>query len=287
MLLIYTWLGLQLNANGRYRIFQFSKPLNSLLTVLANVLLFFAAVFGFFFIHQISTGSTLDTADRGMIYFVYFIILIIAVFIARILRFQIIHRDDLAEKELLKQQSLQNELNALKNQINPHFLFNALNSLNSLVRENEEATTFVNELAYMYRYILQSGQQDLVSLKDELKFLNSYIHLIKVRYRDRVSFDIAIPESQLTKAIPSLTLQLLAENAIKHNEISEAHPLEVKLYFKDDLLVIENKIRPRTTLVQSTGHGLENINKRYMLLLNAPITITQENEIFIVKLPLI
>ncbi|WP_299525653.1 sensor histidine kinase [Winogradskyella sp.] len=285
-LFAYSFIGLQLNTNWRYRL-NYSKITNGVFTVLANIGLFFGAVFSFFYSHQMITATTLTSSGKGMSYFVYFTILVIVIFISRILRFQVIHRDDLAEKELLKQQSLQNELTALKNQINPHFLFNALNSLNTLVRGNQEATTFVNELSYMYRYILQSGQQDLVTLNEELKFLNSYIYLIKTRYRNRFVLDINIPENTLNKNIPSLALQLLVENAIKHNEISEENPLKVSIYLENHTIVVKNKIRSRSTLVHSTGQGLENINKRYKLLKGNEIMITKQNEFFIVKLPLI
>lgn len=138
----------------------------------------------------------------------------------------------------------------------------------------------------MYRYILQSGQQDLVTLSEELKFLDSYIHLIKTRYRDRFSIAITIDDIHLNKTIPSLTLQLLVENAVKHNEISEDKPLLVNIYSENDMLVVENDIQPRTTLVESTGQGIANINKRYILLKDKHISISESNNKFIVKLPL-
>lgn len=138
----------------------------------------------------------------------------------------------------------------------------------------------------MYRYILQSGQQDLVSLKEELKFLNSYIFLIKTRYRDRFNIQIDIEDKWLSEEIPVLALQLLVENAIKHNEISESNPLSVKLYTEDHNLVVENKIKPRATFVDSTGQGLANIDKRYVLLKEKHIVISNANNIFKVKLPL-
>lgn len=216
----------------------------------------------------------------------YFVVLVILIFIARILRYQIILQEDIAEKELLKQQSLQNELSALKNQINPHFLFNSLNSLNSLIRDNKKATTFVIILSFMYRYILHSGQQDLVTLKEELKFLESYIYLMKTRYRDRLSIQMDIEDKWLSEDIPALALQLLVENAVKHNEISEINPLKVKLYIEDNYLVVENKIKPRATFVDSTGQGLANIDKRYILLKEKHIVISNLNSIFKVKLPL-
>ena len=228
----------------------------------------------------------MTSADTNLLYFVYVIITIIIMFVANILRFQSLREADLVEKEQLTRQNLQNELSALKNQINPHFLFNSLNSLNSLVRGNTEATKFVNKLSFMYRYILQSGDQDLVSLKEELKFLDSYLFLIKTRYRDKFSVEINIDEQWLNYTIPVLSLQLLVENAVKHNEISKSNPLEVRLYVEDNAIVVENIIKPRTTFVESTGKGLANISKRYQMLKQQDISISKQDNIFKVKLPL-
>jgi len=168
----FSWLTLQYNTNWKFIYKDFNRYLKLSITILINIVLLFASILIFFNIHEVITEEVMNSPDKGLAYFVYSIILLILIFIARILRFQITHQEDVAEKELLKQQSLQNELSALKNQINPHFLFNSLNSLNSLIRGNKEATTFVNKLSFMYRYILQSGQQDLASLKEELKLFD-------------------------------------------------------------------------------------------------------------------
>jgi LytS/YehU family sensor histidine kinase len=138
----------------------------------------------------------------------------------------------------------------------------------------------------MYRYILQSGSQDLVTIKEELKFLESYIYLIKTRYRDRFQIEINVDENVLNKKLPTLALQLLVENAVKHSEISETNPLLVKVYSEDDFVIVENLIKPRTTFVDSTGNGLVNLNKRYELLKNNNIIISNTNQVFKVKLPL-
>lgn len=284
IMFLFTFIGLQFNTNWKHRFFGSNKILNIGITIVANVIIFFLTLWSFIAIHEGVIGVEMNKSDRGLLYFVYFVILLIVIFISRILRFQIVQQEDQVEKDLLKRQSLQNELSALKNQINPHFLFNSLNSLNSLVRGNEEATSFVNNLSYMYRYILQSGQQDLVTLDEELKFLESYIYLIKTRYRDRFNIDINIEEQLMNCTIPSLTLQLLVENAVKHNEISQEKPLTVKIYNLDNELIVENKIQPRSTLVESTGQGIANINKRFMLLKDNHISVSNSNNLFTVKL---
>ncbi len=197
---------LELNTNWKNIYSQYTIFWRTCITIALNAIWFLGIVKLFVLMYPIATGQLLSESEIGFMYFVYFIILIINVFIARILRYQTVHQEDLIENERLKQQNLQKELTALKNQINPHFLFNSLNSLNSLVRDNKEATTFIKELSFMYRYILQSGERDLVSLQEELKFLDSYIHLIKARYRDRFMIDIAIDDMCLQREVPPLAL---------------------------------------------------------------------------------
>ena len=285
-LLLYSWLVLQINTNWKDFISAGDKRLKKAIIVTINVIVLVFGLMLFKFIYNLILANSMTSADTNLLYFVYVIITIIIMFVANILRFQSLREADLVEKEQLTRQNLQNELSALKNQINPHFLFNSLNSLNSLVRGNTEATKFVNKLSFMYRYILQSGDQDLVSLKEELKFLDSYLFLIKTRYRDKFSVEINIDEQWLNYTIPVLSLQLLVENAVKHNEISKSNPLEVRLYVEDNAIVVENIIKPRTTFVESTGKGLANISKRYQMLKQQDISISKQDNIFKVKLPL-
>ncbi len=277
---------LELNTNCKNIYAQYSTFLRTCITIVLNTILFLGIVQLLVSIYPLVTGQELSESETGFMYFVYFVILIITVFIARILKYQMMHHEDLLENEKLKQQNLQKELTALKNQINPHFLFNSFNSLNSIVRDNKDATTFIKELSFMYRYILQSGERDLVSLQEELKFLDSYVHLVKTRYRDRFVIDIVIDEEYLLKEVPPLALQLLVENAVKHNEISEKNPLQVKIYSKDSIIYIENEIRERTSFVDSTGNGLMNLDKRYFLLKKQHISISNKENIFSVKLPI-
>ncbi len=274
--------------NTRWKIIysHYSISYRNGITFLLNSFLLLAMVQLFVISYNNIVGQKLTESEIGLTYFVYFVILIITFFISRVLRYQIIHQQDLLEKQQLKQQSLESELSALKNQINPHFLFNSLNTLKSIVQENEQADTFINKLSYMYRYILQSGISDLVTIEEELKFLNSYIHLLQTRYRNRLEIYINIEDNYLNKKIPPLSIQLLVENAVKHNEISEQHPLHIYVFSKEEKIQVENKIRPRKELVESTGNGLININKRFQLLKNKSISIQSKDEMFSVKLPI-
>jgi two-component system LytT family sensor kinase len=285
------WLGLfswfVLNFNTHWRFTKLPKSLQHFFgTLLGNLLVYVIFVFGLIISYEAIVGNALVKADKILLFVVYLIVGLIMLFTANIMRLQMVHRDDVLEKEVLKNQTIAMELQALKNQINPHFLFNSLNSLSAIVRANEQATDFVSNLSYMYRYILQSGERDMVTLSEELDFLNSYVHLIKTRYRDRFDCRITIDELFLNTQIPVLTLQLLVENAIKHNEISESHPLLVEVYTEEDELIVSNKMRARQSFVESTGQGLPNISKRFKMLKGAQIKIKDKEGQFIVRLPL-
>ncbi len=282
---LFSWLILQINANWSYRFLK-----TAALRIAVMILVGFAILAGTLKLLELLypnlAGQGIPFEERGFLFFKYVIIWIVLFFIARILKLQVIQRESVLENEYLKQQNLQNELAALKNQIDPHFLFNSLNSLNYLIRDNKEATSFVTKLSFMYRYILQSGDRNLVTVKEELKFLKSYIYLIKTRYRNRIEITISIDDTYLTRELPPLALQLLVENAVKHNEISETNPLKVKIYSQEDAICVENEIRPRTTLADGTGNGLANLDKRFYLLGKQKLEISTEKNTFYVKLPL-
>ena len=281
-----SWLILQLNANWRYLLKSRSLFIEIVITILVHVVLFYSIIRLFLLVYTWLIGNEPTTSEIGYIYLGYIIVFVLLFFVAKMLHYQVVHKHNLIEKEALKRHSLESELMALKNQVNPHFLFNSLNSLSSLVRDNEDATKFIDELSLMYRYILQSREEDLVSLEQELNFLKNYMYLIKTRYRNRVEIEIAIDTKWLKHTIPVLSLQLLVENAVKHNEISKENPLLIKVYIEDNHIVVENEMRPRKTLVKSTGQGLNNIDKRYLILKRNNIIIDQYENKFKVKLPL-
>ena len=283
---LFSWLILQLNANWAYIASKFTFSPRIIMLLLANIVVLMSGLGLMEYLHPVLVGAPISKEEKGFLFFICVIVLIVLFFIARILRLQIIQHENMIENERLKQQNLQNELTALKNQIDPHFLFNSLNTLTSLVRDNEKACQFVKKLSFMYRYILQSSDKDLVTVKDELKFLESYTHLISTRYRDRFKIAIDIDTKYLADEIPPLALQLLVENAVKHNEISETNPLKVIIYVKENSIFVENQIRPRTTLAEGTKNGLLNLKKRYFLVSKKEIIVRRENNTFSVQLPL-
>lgn len=191
------------------------------------------------------------------------------------------------EVELLKTENIKSQLETLKSQINPHFLFNSLNTLISVVDTNPTiAKDYIQNLSKVYRYILQIKDQDLVTLEQELQFTEAYCSLFKIRFEDKISFNIEVDDASLKKYLPSLVLQILIENAIKHNAIGEQNHLKVEIYIELQKLIIRNNMQPKKQTVESEKTGLQNIAERYKLLLNDEIEVIQNAAFFTVKIPL-
>jgi sensor histidine kinase YesM len=187
----------------------------------------------------------------------------------------------------LQKENLQARLEALKNQIDPHFLFNSLSTLTTLVYKNQDmAVDYINQLSRLYRYILEKKDDMLVLLKDELENLESYFFLLRTRFSNFILLDIKIDDytKDNTYVFPC-SLQMLAENAVKHNRCSESEPLKVFIYETIDSIVVENVIRPRRRVEDTSGLGLKNIMKRYELINAQKMEINAENEVFRVSLP--
>jgi sensor histidine kinase YesM len=193
------------------------------------------------------------------------------------------------EKADLQESSTKAQYIALQNQLNPHFLFNSLNALISEIEyDPKNAIEFTRNLSDVYRYILQCQEKDLVSLKDELEFLDAYIFLHKVRLGDCISVKKEFTDELLDRKLPPLTLQLLAENVIKHNTISLSKPIEILIEYieKDEVLQISNLLRPKKGVLVS-GKGMNNLDRRYKLICNKNIEVEKNETHFIVKTPLL
>lgn len=192
--------------------------------------------------------------------------------------------------EKLKTEKLQNSYNALMGQINPHFFFNSLNGLNSLIRngEKEQTLTYLDELSNVFRYILQSNKKELVTLAEELQFAKAYTYLLGVRYEGKLFFSIQADPPYLLWYLPILSVLPLIENAVKHNVISKQSALQIDIYTtKDDLLVVSNPIHPKMEDCASNGIGLKNLWGRYRMLTNKDIRISNRKDYFKVSLPLL
>ena len=197
-------------------------------------------------------------------------------------------KQSILEVEKYKTESANAQLQNLKNQLNPHFLFNNLSVLTSLIYINQDkAVAFINELSKVYRYALDSKSAELVSLREELDFLYHYIYLLKIRFDSSISFHFNIDENKMNSYLPPMCLQMLVENTIQHNEASQAKPLQVSIYTADNLLKIENTIQKRSDETASSGMGLKNIQSRYSFFSDNKIEISNDGNKFMVSLPLI
>lgn len=191
------------------------------------------------------------------------------------------------DTEKLKRENLQAQFDALKNQINPHFLFNSLNVLTDLVYMDQDlAAKFIQRLSVVFRYVLDSSKKELVSLKSELDFLNSYIFLLKIRFGENLLIELPEYEDKGQNIIP-LCLQMLLENAVKHNVVSEEEPLKVVVKIEDDQVSVSNNLQLRNLTESSTKLGLTNIKARYELLIGKSVKVEQKKERFTVYVPLI
>jgi LytS/YehU family sensor histidine kinase len=192
------------------------------------------------------------------------------------------------ENERLKTENLAARYNMLMGQINPHFFFNSLNSLSMLVREqdNDRALEYIDQLSYTFRYIIQNGQSGMTTLSEEMEFAEAYAYLFKIRYEDKLFFDIDIAEEYMSWTLPALSLQPLIGNTVKHNTISSKQLFRVRIYTKDGYLIVANEKRPMLEQSAGTGVGLSNLSSRYQLLLNRDIEILDNDKEFVVRLPL-
>jgi two-component system, LytTR family, sensor kinase len=197
-------------------------------------------------------------------------------------------RKSLVEVEKYKAESLQAQLKNLKDQVNPHFLFNNLSVLSSLVYLNQDkAVDFINQLSKVYRYVLDNKDNELVTLETELAFIRSYAYLFQIRFDKNIEFHFDISESSAKLLIPPMALQILVENTIKHNEISSEKPLKVCIVAFEDELVVKNNFHLRSNPEPGSNTGLKNIRDRYKHFTDKEVQVSQTETVFEVKIPLL
>jgi LytS/YehU family sensor histidine kinase len=196
---------------------------------------------------------------------------------------------DLVKVERSEKLKIQAQLDALKSQIDPHFIFNSLNTLSYLISQNQEKAKLFNDtLAKVYRYILLNKEKDLIQLKEEIEFASNYFYLLKIRYQTGLSMIIKMDNVSVEDyLIPPLSLQTLIENAIKHNHFSEKIPLSIDITISEKEIRIVNQKNIKRFDIQSSRIGLSNLNERYSLILNRNISILQTTEYFTVVLPIL
>ena len=216
----------------------------------------------------------------------FFLILIISIYEGAYLFAEL--KKSRLEREVLVKENITSQLEGLRNQVNPHFLFNSLNTLASVIpNDPDKAVRFVTKLSKVYRYILDLKDQKLIPIKKELDFLQSYTFLLKERFGENISFDIDVEEDDYAKLVVPLSLQLTFENAIKHNIITKSKPLEIQVYLENDNLVVKNTLQIKNTVGSSTKMGLQNIKNRYSFFTDKEVGVVTTMSHFIVTLPLL
>jgi len=235
-------------------------------------------------------GYTVDGADLTYAILVGLIVNIVSESLWELMYIMDRYKESAAEKEMMEMMHLKQEFNNLKQKVNPHFLFNSFNTLSSLIEEDEErAELFLDELSKVYRYLLRNNEKGMSTVDEEIKFILSYSKLLETRYGDGFKLEMEIDPEARDKQIPSLCLQLLVENAVKHNVVSRQNPIRIVIKTTDDgYLTVENNLNKKTRKsIESTGIGLANIRVKYRLLNHSDVTITESGEYFRVVIPLI
>lgn len=265
-------------------------PLRRLIATFIGVsLLVFVSTFLIHFIyHYIVFRTELPAIFERYSFSQFYYIMLVTIGINAIMHgrgFLINWKQAAIDIERMKTEQVASQYESLKNQVNPHFLFNSLNALSSLVYDDQKAAVlFIRKLSEVYRYVLDKKDQEVVPVKDEMAFVQSYIFLQKIRFGDNL--ELTIEGEEIAGFVPPLAIQVLVENAIKHNVVSTAKPLEIKIIYKRADVVVSNIINLKKTK-DSTGTGLENLKARYAYLSNVPVDISDKEGVFKVLLPVL
>jgi two-component system LytT family sensor kinase len=199
------------------------------------------------------------------------------------------YKESLSEKEMLEKMGIEQEFENLKSQVNPHFLFNCFNTLSSLIEvDRKQAEIFLDELSKVYRYLLRNNEDGISTVENEVKFMQSYYRLLKTRYGDGLNMNIEIDKRYYPYLLPSLSLQLLVENAVKHNIVSKQQPLMLEIFTAaGNKLVVNNNLQKKQKKEKSTYIGLNNIRSKYKLMNQNGFQVVEGEKNFMVVLPLV
>ncbi|MBL7730962.1 MAG: histidine kinase [Chitinophagaceae bacterium] len=266
-----------------------SNPFLKIITICSVSSLYGAATGGFAFILWEKLRNT-DFPDGALTRFIALCVIAVVVFT---LIYEILY----LSKEREKASRLMNEMGRelshaelalLTNQLDPHFVFNSLNAMNHLILNNPmQAHLFNNNLALVFKYFLKNKTRELIPLQDEISFINSYFFLLEIRYEKKLQLNFSLGENAASIMIPPCALQILVENAIKHNEFTNEHPLLINIAMNGHYLKVSNKTRPKPYAANSTNIGLKNLSSRFKLICRKDIMIEKTKESFTVKLPII
>jgi two-component system, LytTR family, sensor kinase len=236
-------------------------------------------------------GQSLTVFFKGEQYGTYIFALLIAILVSAILHafyFYKALQDTKVKEQKIIAGTASARFDALKNQLDPHFLFNSLNVLTSLIEEDpHQAQKFTTSLSKVYRYVLEQKNKDLVSVDEELQFAQTYVKLLKMRFEDSIVLHIPEASSNPEAKIVPLSLQLLLENAVKHNIVTAQRPLEIRIHEEGDMLYVTNNIQEKQVVKKSSGVGLQNIQQRYGILTDRKVFIAKDGDAFQVRLPML
>jgi LytS/YehU family sensor histidine kinase len=250
----------------------------------------FIIIIIFLFVKQILTGGELAGVLDNFFahsFSAWFKATISGLFIGGVIFIIVLWQDALKREQQLREQNLIFQNETLKNQVNPHFLFNSLNTISSLIQtQPETAERFINNLSSVYRYILENGQKDKVPLQVELDFIKGYFNLYKIRDEEKIVLNIDNLDVGRFEILP-VSLQILLENAIKHNIATRENQLMISIYIEDQFIVVKNNLQRQASQLQSTKIGLKNLSERVRLISGRDLIIEETNNYFIVKLPLL
>ena len=196
-------------------------------------------------------------------------------------------KQSLLEAERFKAEMLTYKYESLQNQINPHFLFNSFNVLSDLVyMDQKKAVDFISQLSQLFRYVLDARDSELVSIREEVEFIEAYAYLLHTRFEDKLKINLEF-EAREKELIVPMTLQLLIENCVKHNEISESHPLTIRIFRSGDSLRVENKLQPKALAPETKQTGLSNIRQQYKYFTDKEVSIQSSEHLFAVEVPIL
>lgn len=285
---IFLWKGNSMLTNYiNTKISWFHHPVKRFFVGLVSTIGYtLVAIIGLLRLNEWAFDFDFGSSFQSTVYICIIITVLISLFLHS-RQFLIMWRKTKFDAERLEKESISARYESLKSQVNPHFLFNSLNALTNLVYEDpDKAVKFIKQLSEVYRYVLDTRDKEVVPLKDELSFLRSYNYLQQIRFGDKLKIDITLLEDGTL--IAPLALQMLIENAIKHNIVSEDDPLNIRIYEQDGYIVVSNNLQRKLSSSEpSAGVGLDNICKRYEFLSVNKVIISIEEGQFRVKLPVI
>jgi sensor histidine kinase YesM len=266
-----------------------TTPLIKILSVCSFCIVYAACISSFTFLAWQKISGEVLFRDKALQFAaLYTIVVIVFTLISEILFLSKERERDLKLVTDMGRELSQAELLALTNQMDPHFVFNSLNAMNHLILNNPmQAHLFNNNLAQVFKYFLLNKKRELIPLSDEIAFINNYFFLLEIRYENKLRLNLALGSNQHAILIPPCALQILIENAIKHNEFSMEQPLDIKIVMNGHYLKVINNLKPKPYSVNSTNIGLKNLSSRFKLICHKDILVEKNANSFTVKLPII